>query len=297
MAKFRERLEQAKAHIRFCIKLYWYQLRNGRHFLHEHPWTARSWEMEEMQRLQAHPGVQLVQAHMCGFGMTAPEHGNCSQEGPVKKPTGFLTSSTCIAQALNRRCNQEHTHVHLMSGKAAGAQVYPVKLCEAILDGLIQQKKEDSLGRVSTGSMNRGGVASLIRDLCRGGGPEDASVQKAARSVMSMATTAGLSSTTMRPKGDWPKHWVDEMHEEDGGEDDRGIRPQRGVEILKREMHLLNCRNGIEYAEDDTNQQVLEPTLVKAARKVEMEYFEKLGVYERVDRSEQMSRCEREGKL
>ena len=53
-------------------------------------------------------------------------------------------------------------------------------------------------------------------------------------------------------------------------------------------MHMLNCRNGIEYAEDDVSNQVLDPELLKAARREEMKYFEKLGVYERVGRSEQV---------
>ena len=128
MKKFEARLEQAKAHIRFCCKIYWHQLKSGKRFLHEHPWTARSWVMEELQKLRAHPEIQLIQAHMCSFGMTAPEHGKHSQDLPVKKPTGFLTSSTCIAQELEKRCNADHRHAHLMSGKAAAAQVYPQAL-------------------------------------------------------------------------------------------------------------------------------------------------------------------------
>ena len=50
---------------------------------------------------------------------------------------------------------------------------------------------------------------------------------------------------------------------------------------------MLRCKNGMEYAQDDVSGQALEPSLVKAARQEEMRYFEKLGVYERVDRSEQ----------
>ena len=122
---------------------------------------------------------------------------------------------------------------------------------------------------VETGRMDNGGVASMIRDLCRGGGKEEVGIQKAARSVMSMARL----SAVMKPFGAWPKHWVDEVHEQDGGEDVRGVRPQVGTEILKREMHLLNCRNGIEYAQDDVSSQTLDPKLVKDARKEEMQYF------------------------
>ena len=247
MEKFRVRLEQANAHIRCCCNAFWYQLNNGKQSLHEHPWTARSWVMEELQELRAHPGVQLVQAHMCSFGMTAPEGGRHSQHLPVKKPTGFLTSSTCIAQELEKKCTDDHKHAHLISGKAAAAQVYPTALCEAILNGVIKQKRADDLGRIGTGKMSRGGVAAMVRDICRGGDTAEKDVQKAARRVMSMATTR----ETLRPKGEWPEHWKDEMHEPDGGSDSRGIRPQVGCDLLKKEMHMLNCRNGVEYAEDD----------------------------------------------
>ena len=123
----------------------------------------------------------------------------------------------------------------------------------------------------------------MVRDICRGGDTAEKDVQKAARRVMSMATTR----ETLRPKGEWPEHWKDEMHEPDGGSDSRGIRPQVGCDLLKKEMHMLNCRNGVEYAEDDVSNQVLDPTLLKEARREEMKYFEKLGVYERVARSEQ----------
>ena len=58
--------------------------------------------MEELIKLKDHPGVRLVQGHMCAFRMTAPEHGKDSEHLPVKKPTGFLTSSECIAQELNK---------------------------------------------------------------------------------------------------------------------------------------------------------------------------------------------------
>ena len=60
--------------------------------------------------------------------------------GPVKKPTGFMSSSKFIAAKLNRRCPGEHTHVHLMGGRAAAAQEYPPDLCKAIIEGVISRK-------------------------------------------------------------------------------------------------------------------------------------------------------------
>ena len=48
-AKFDEEVRKAKIHVEFCCILYREQLRNGRHFLHEHPWSARSWGLPCVQ--------------------------------------------------------------------------------------------------------------------------------------------------------------------------------------------------------------------------------------------------------
>ena len=63
---------------------------------------------------------------------------------------------------------------------------------------------------------------------------------------MSMATTKGAVyklGERMKTMGGWPSHWVDDMHEKDGGEDVIGIRPQIGNELLRKEVHLLKCQN------------------------------------------------------
>ena len=71
--------------------------------------------------------------------------------GLVKKPTGFMTSSKCLAEDLNRKCDGGHDHVPLMAGRAAAAQVYPEMLCEAICRGVVKQKTLESTSRVTTG--------------------------------------------------------------------------------------------------------------------------------------------------
>ena len=111
--------------------------------MHEHPWSAKSWALEKVERLLKNPAVTLVQGHMCRFGMEAVKDRSSGTMGPVKKPTGFMTSSPCIARELEMRCEGGHEHVHLMSGKAAGAAIYPERLCQAIVRGYMKQKEED----------------------------------------------------------------------------------------------------------------------------------------------------------
>ena len=48
-----------------------------------------------------------------------------------------------IAKELSQICNGGHRHVHLVSGRAKHAQVYPEDLCLAILRGLKSQLTND----------------------------------------------------------------------------------------------------------------------------------------------------------
>ena len=54
-------------------------------------------------------------------------------------------------------------------------------------------------------------------------------------------------------------------------------------------MNGLSFKSGYETAWDDVSNENLVPELVHAARALEMEYFHKLGVYEKVSRENQMA--------
>ena len=119
MEKFQERMLQAKRYLSFCLKIYEHQRREGRYFLHEHPWLATSWQLEGMQTLEAKNYVRKILTHMCQFGMVSRSGGKGSEPGPVLKPTGFLTNSAHIARELARTCPRDHAHVNLVGGRAA----------------------------------------------------------------------------------------------------------------------------------------------------------------------------------
>ena len=90
MARFDAEKRKAKIHVEFCCTLYQEQLRQGRHdFLHEHPWSARSWGLPCIQQLMSHPTVEIVQGHMCRFRMTTHIESKNGPRGLVKKPTVF----------------------------------------------------------------------------------------------------------------------------------------------------------------------------------------------------------------
>ena len=54
------KLEEARRHLRFCMKLYRRQVEEGRLFLHEHPSTVTSWPLKEVQEVLGLPGVSVV---------------------------------------------------------------------------------------------------------------------------------------------------------------------------------------------------------------------------------------------
>ena len=86
--------------------------------------------------------------------------------GLVKKPRGLMTSSRCVAKDIDRRCDGGHTHVPLMAGQEATAQVYPDILCEAICRGVVKQKKFDNSNIVTTGKLSYMGLTRFVRHIC-----------------------------------------------------------------------------------------------------------------------------------
>ena len=271
MAKFEEAKAEAVEHVEFCAQIYRYQLKNGRHFVHEHPLLAKSWKLDCMVDLVNDVRTYFVETHMCRFGMHSHIGSRSGDHGWVKKPTGFLTSSRHVAEQLDRRCLGNHDHVQLVGGRASGAQVYPDDLCAAIVKGVVKQKSEDGRDEVTTTRMDGNQTRRFINSL----------------SSTCLGPVRDLIDSGL--KGKWPGHWMDPVHEEDGGDDSFGLRPQRGIEILKGELDALSMRNGMMVAKDDVSGKDLDPGLVKAARDEEMAYFKKLGVYRSVPRSHQKS--------
>ena len=61
----------------------------------------------------------------------------------VKKPTKFMTNAPYIGEELSLRCDGSHRHLVLIGGKAKRAEIYPDKLCKAMLTGLVKQMESD----------------------------------------------------------------------------------------------------------------------------------------------------------
>ena len=127
----------------FGVVLYNKQLARGKHFLHEHPQGASSWREGCIERLANKDGVNTTVGHMCQYGMAIIDDSGTSR--PIMKPTRWLSSSVPMLRRLSAKCQNKHKHGSLLNGKAAGAAIYPQKLCVEILKGIRDTTIEEDL--------------------------------------------------------------------------------------------------------------------------------------------------------
>ena len=122
-----EGVENFETAVEVCV----WQDEREKLFLLEHPLPSKAWEEECAQRLMQRPGVYVCNTDLCQYGMKV-------RELPNKKATRWITNSKHVAMELQRRCNGEHVHEHLMGGLAKFAAIYPKELCQAIVRGLLR---------------------------------------------------------------------------------------------------------------------------------------------------------------
>jgi hypothetical protein len=139
----KRRLAEAHVLLDFPIDIYFMQLAAGRHFLHEHPQGARSWTTAKMSKLMSDPRVGSTVTHMCQFGMTTK--GKDGSLKPVRKATQFASSSQLVLDEISKRCDGSHEHQRLVDGRASRAQIYPPRLCQAMLRGIDRQRIREGI--------------------------------------------------------------------------------------------------------------------------------------------------------
>ena len=127
MSRYLASRREAKSLLAFAVEIGELCCSLGLKFVFEHPASATSWQERELARLRRQPGVHYIKADQCYFGLRG-------SEGLHRKPTGFLTNSREVGDALDHRCRKDHSHEPIIGGnKARRAQEYPVKLIDAIL--------------------------------------------------------------------------------------------------------------------------------------------------------------------
>ena len=96
-AKWKIAWDHGMKHLLFAFEMYEIQIKAGRYFLHEHPNSATSWHVPEIVQLMSKYDLTKTTVHMCMYGMRGKDKIG---EGPIKKPTGWLTNSDWITSAM-----------------------------------------------------------------------------------------------------------------------------------------------------------------------------------------------------
>ena len=94
----RRRLIEREVMLRFAVEIYAMQLAAGRHFLHEHPRGAESWQEPFLRDLMAHPAVGEAIADQCRYGLRV--NGPEGRPTLARKPTRFLSSAPAVLEQL-----------------------------------------------------------------------------------------------------------------------------------------------------------------------------------------------------
>ncbi|CAK0851548.1 unnamed protein product, partial [Prorocentrum cordatum] len=126
-------------HLRFVMELYTLQVKHDRTFLHEHPWSADSWDLDIVKDVMALPGVEVGRGDQCVFGLVvADAHG----DRLAKKPTGWMSNNKEVLDEVCKRCPNDtgigsrHEHSTFVGRNMRVAERCPAKLLRAILRGL-----------------------------------------------------------------------------------------------------------------------------------------------------------------
>ena len=141
------------------------QIRRGKYVLFEHPASADSWHLPEMEAFLRTSGMDWREADLCQYGLVTPGPAPLRVAMPAKKPTRFASNSWCVLEEACRRCSGEHRHQSLMGGRAAAAAEYTPELCEAFCRGLARQKRYDQQQMATSRRHGRSELKALIRRL------------------------------------------------------------------------------------------------------------------------------------
>lgn len=244
-------------HVKLCIQLYKYQLQQGRHFLHEHPTTAGSWQLASMQTLQNDRRVYQVKVDLCMFGLLT--HDVKRHPARAKKPTTFLTSSWGIADEMNVKCDKSHHHQTLTGGRAGHAAVYPNKLYRSICRGLTKQLDIEEANMAPTKRINVKELSNVVRK-------------------------SGMKKELSTKDTGTKHHWRGEVREEDGAPQ-QANNSKKYTQELNTAMNVSSGSGGQATAWDDVSGAQLDPKQVRNYRKTEMELFKSMKAYNRCKRS------------
>ena len=123
----------------------------GRKFLHEHPATAKSWQLPMVQEILKLERVRIELGDQCVFGQTTMDDNK--EVRLAMKPTNWMSNDEFILAAVGKKCPNRfcsrsspvHVHQPLIGGRARATESYPERFCIAILKALQQSMRHVGL--------------------------------------------------------------------------------------------------------------------------------------------------------
>ena len=134
MARYLVKRKAADKLLAFAAELCNICIEMGSTFVLEHPWAARSWQTKPLERLLRRNDTFISRCDQCYFGLRG-EDGSLQ-----RKRTGFLSNNRKIYESLDKTCDDQHSHQHIVGGqRARRAQAYPEMLKETIVQAYAAQ--------------------------------------------------------------------------------------------------------------------------------------------------------------
>ena len=91
------------------------------------PGMRRAGSCPEIVAVASMDGVQVVEGHVCAYGLPVVSTSGCAKV--VRKPTGWMTSSSCFPVAWSHRCDNEKCHAReIMNTRRRAGETPPLKL-------------------------------------------------------------------------------------------------------------------------------------------------------------------------
>ena len=295
----RAKAEWAKAmvHLKFVCQLYELQAKAGRYFLHEHPVAASSWRELCIRKILGMAGVARVNGDQCQYGQQSADGE------PIKKGTGWMSNSPEVLNMLGKRCQGRGgacsrpaggTH-KVCSGQVAKlAAIYPFQLCKAILQGFRNQLRVDGLMEINVVGMQvmqelhyndydyDAQEETRPNDYDYDGKRESRGVDEEEYRLVQRRVERSASVNIYEPEAESREGWCLPADEAAMPKLQAGVAAMEAVLSAGRER--LSPR--VTVFKDTITGQELNPVLVRAARKKEMDYFASKGVWALRPRSE-----------
>ena len=96
--------QASKVHLKLCNLVYKLQYADGRHTHLESPWSAETWNQQEIQEFLQ--GSLAAKMDQCMMGLKNPQN-----QLPMEKKTRIQTTSQSMFDELDQRvCNKQHQH-------------------------------------------------------------------------------------------------------------------------------------------------------------------------------------------